>query len=77
MSVNLLPKLLDVSIRLQPSASIPVDPDPPLVRRAVFRMTSASMHSFFILCNVWIVVYCQIKNVYQPHFEMGAFALKG
>ena len=40
ISVELWPKLLDVSILLQPLAFIPEGPDPPLVRRAVFRMTS-------------------------------------
>ena len=49
MSVKLLSKLLDASILLQPSGSIPEGPDPPLVRKAEFRMTSASTHSCFNL----------------------------
>ena len=75
MSVELWPKLLDVSILLQPSASILESPDPPMVRKVVFRMTLASMHSYFIF--VWIVVYRWRKAVYHPHFEMGVFTLKG
>ena len=75
ISVELWPKLLDVSILLQPLASIPKGTEPPLVRRAVFQTTSASMHSY--LCYVWILVYRRIKNVYQPHFDMCVFALKG
>ena len=49
MSVKLLSKLLDASILLQPSGSIPEGPDPPLVRKVEFRMTSASTHSCFNL----------------------------
>ena len=45
MSVELVPKLLDINILSQPSGSLPEGPDPPLVRRAVFLMTSAPMHS--------------------------------
>ena len=55
MLVELWPKLLDVSILLQPSASILESPDPSMVRKVVFRMTLASMHLYFIF--VWIVVY--------------------
>ena len=47
LSAELLPKLLDVSI-LQ-TASVPEGPDH-LLYTPVFRMTSAFMHSYFLLC---------------------------
>ena len=76
MSVELRSKLLVVSIFLQPSISIPEGRDPPLVCRAVFLMTSASMHSYFILCMDCVITFISI-TVYQSHFHMGVFALKG
>ena len=50
MWMELWLKVLNVSILLQPSASLPEGPHPSLVRRTVFGMTSASTHSYFILC---------------------------
>ena len=74
MSVELWPKLLDVSIPLQPSASTPKCSDPRLLRRAVFKKTSASMHSCFILCMDCVI--SSNKNCLSVSLWHGYFCFK-
>ena len=58
MSLEHWSRLLDVSIILLLSASMPGGPGPPLVRGEVFLMASASMHSYFILCMDCEGLFC-------------------